>query len=413
MSDLISVENALELVLGAAKTLPPEDRPLIEARDYFLAQDISAKEAIPPFDNSAVDGFAVRIVDIEGASPSNPRTLPVGGEVRAGSSWEGELPKGKTLRILTGAPVPDGAQAVVRLEDVRESSAGVQFSREPEIGQNVRRAGGDVHPGQTVLRRGDRLTPPALGLAASLGCEEVKVTRRPQLALLVTGDELVAPGRPLAPGKIHDSNSFSLRAFFERLGYNVEFLGVASDDPQLLKSKLQQGLAADVLITSGGVSVGKYDYVRNLLKQLGAEEIFWRIAQKPARPVLFCRRGDTLIFGLPGNPVSVLVASEIYVKPALRKMEGRPDLLAPRLRLPMGEAFHKKTPLTQFVRAWAERRSERVTLRVTGPQESNVLSSSLNAHGLIVLPPETALLNEGDSVDFIVTDEEAVLRAMA
>ncbi|HWL32060.1 MAG TPA: gephyrin-like molybdotransferase Glp, partial [Gaiellaceae bacterium] len=310
MSGLLSIEEALRRVLARARALEAEQVPVAGAAGRFLAADVTAQVDLPPFASSAMDGYALRAGD-------TPGRLPVVFRIAAGLPADRALAGGEAMAISTGGVVPDGADSVVPIEVVGESDNVLEVPAPVDLGANVRPVGGDVRAGDVLLAAGMRIGAAQIGALAAAGVAEATVTRRPKVVVLSTGTELRAPGEALGAGQIYESNAPMLAAAFETAGADVERIGPVPDDESEHRRALERGLEADVLVSSGGVSVGPHDLVRRILAELGVEEDFWGVAVRPGKPVAFGARGGTLVFGLPGNPVSALVGVELFVRPAL------------------------------------------------------------------------------------------------
>jgi molybdopterin molybdotransferase len=396
-AELIEIEAARGLVLERARPLAAEDVPLDAALGRVLAEDAMGDEPVPRFDNSAMDGFAVRAADTSRAAAGPPVTLALAGESRAGRPAGHALAGGEAIAISTGAMVPEGADAVVRVEDtsVRDGAVEVRVSAKP--GANIRRAGEDVRAGQTMISRGTEIGPAELGVLASLGLARVGCARRPRLSVLTTGDELHAPGEQLAPGGIRNTNAYSVPALAERAGATVIAVETVRDDAEATRAAVERALEGDVAVICGGVSVGEHDYVRPALAGLGAEELFWGVALKPGKPTWFGVRGQTLAFGLPGNPVSAMVTFLLFVRPALRAMLGAsPE--ANRLTAVLDSAVEKRPGRAHAVRCSLEARADGWHARPTGEQGSHVLTSMLGADALAILPTEKGSVRAGEQV---------------
>ncbi len=348
---MISVNEALQQVRSAVRILPTRTERLMDAAGKYLAEAIVATHDSPPFDTSAMDGFAVRVADLGGALPDRPIRLPMAGEVAAGESRPYKLPGGTTLRINTGAPLPEFADAVVRIEDVKFDGDMVLFTKSVAAGHNLRRRGEDFGNGDQVLEAGRRLDSTAIGVAASVGRASVPVRRRPRVALFSTGDELLEPGEDLVPGSIYNSSRFALAPLLKGFGAEVYDLGKIPDDERATASALSEGLDFDVAVTTGGVSMGSRDFVRPALLKLGVEETFWKVNQRPGKPLFFGTTSSCLVFGLPGNPVSVFVTALVYVRTALLALQGASKLELGWIAAEAAADFRKDAGITVFARA--------------------------------------------------------------
>jgi molybdopterin molybdotransferase len=416
---LISIEEALQQLLAHVRVLPEEKKHPLQALGQMLAEDIAAGFDIPPLDNTAMDGYAVRAADTVGARETSPRELRVIGEVAAGYVFEGALEPGTAVRIMTGAPIPKGADAVVPFEETdepftrppeetRSLSGSVHVLKEAATGANIRRAGEDVREGDGVLQRGTVLRPQEIGVIASLGRDEVSVIRRPVVAVLSTGDELLEPGQAREGARIYDANAYSVAAQVRRFGGEPLLLGIAPDTVEALTAKIQEGLTADMLITSAGVSKGDYDVVKDVLAKEG-EVAFWTVAMKPGKPLAFgtFQRDDRRIphIGLPGNPVSSMVAFELFGRPAIMKMMGKREWVRPVVRaITTDRITNVDDPRLFLARCTVTRRDGRYYASLTGSQGSGILTSMAKANGLTLIAAEVDTVEEGEEVDVLMLD---------
>ena len=401
---MIRIEEALEKILARVEPLPSETVALTAARGRVLAETVAAPRDLPPQDNSAMDGYAVRHADLAAGSPR----LSVTAHVGAGHAAEGAVGPGQAVKIMTGAPIPAGADTVVPVEDARAEGDEVEISRPPAKGANVRRAGEDVRAGETVVPAGSRVRPAEISMLASLGRSFVSVHQAPRVAILATGDEIVEIDAPSAGGKIINSNSYGLFAQVEEAGGTPVLLGIGKDAPEALLAMLRRAEGADVVLTTGGVSMGDYDYVHDVLRTWGMEPVFRKVAIKPGKPALFGTRGRTLVFGLPGNPVSAMVAFEQFVRPALRKLQGASRFFRPVFTAVMDEragTLRSKEGRMEFVRCRVERRGGECRVVSVKRRGSGMLSTLVEANGLLVLP-ESSAVGPGDRVKVQVYDYE-------
>jgi molybdopterin molybdotransferase len=397
---LISVEDARQIALAEARALDAQDVKLVEALGRVLAEPVAATEPVPPFDNSAMDGFAVRAADTGGASESAPVELSVVGESRAGRPAPGPVAAGEAIAISTGAALPDGADAVIPLEDARGGDGAIEIASETTSGRFVRRRGDDIAPGEQVLPGGAPVGPAELGVLASLGVTKVSCGRRPQLSLVISGDELARPGGGLAPGQIHDSNAFTLGALAGLAGAELVSSEHVGDDHETIGAVLGRALEADLTLISGGVSVGRHDHVRDALADLEVEQLFWGVALRPGRPTWFgTRPGGTLVFGLPGNPVSAMVCFTLLVRPVLLAMQGaNPNRR--RTTAVLDQEYPKQPGRTHAVRCTLDLREDGWHVRPTRPEQaSHILTSMLGADALALIPTASGTVPAGERVE--------------
>lgn len=411
---MISVEEARAFILEHFKPLEAEPVPVLQALDRTLAEDIVSGINLPPFANSAMDGYAVRAQDIRGASSDRPIRLRVLADLAAGYLPTVSVDEGAAVRIMTGAVLPPGADTVVRFEETSEAvgmratgkdSDHVDVLNQVARGSNVRLAGEDIQEGEVVLKAGAVLRPPEIGLLASVGRKNVNVHRKPRVAVLATGDELVDVGEPITPGKIRNSNEYSNAAAVIKAGGIPIQLGIARDNVQDLTRKIHEGLDAhaDMFITSAGVSVGDYDVVKDVLNREGKMQ-FWQVAMKPGKPLAFGVIGGVPVLGLPGNPVSAIVSFEIFARPAILTMLGRTRFERPRVEAILQDETHNTAGRRNYIRVTVSRTNGGYTARTTGEQGSGILTSITRANGLLAMPEDLLEIRPGERVQVYMLD---------
>ncbi len=409
---MLSVEEALQKILDEVNVLETEYVTILESLGQVLAEDIVSSINVPPLDNSAMDGFAVRAQDTIGASAVSPKILKVIDTVMAGSIPQSEVIPGTAIRIMTGAPLPYGADAVVQFENTDESARqspateiGILAEAKPEL--NVRKAGENVAKGRTALRKGTVIRPAEIGLMASIGYSQVRAIRRPVVAILSTGNELIELDQPLPEGKIYDSNLYSLAGLVKRCGCIPKILGIARDEEESLVSKLRQAQDTDMLLTTGGVSMGDYDMVKDILAREG-QMVFWKVRVKPGKPLAFGKikgkNKDIPHLGLPGNSVSCMVSFELFVRPALLKMMGKKNLGKPAVDAIIEDNVKNNAGRRIYDRAIVEKRDGHYHARLTGPQGSGILTSMSLANGLVLIPEDEKGVKKGDTVQVLMLD---------
>ena len=394
MADLISLEEALARIFEQVRPLEAEPVPVAAAAGRVIADDARSLVDLPPFASSAMDGFAVR-------SSDTPGRLPVVARIAAGVPAPRALEAGEAMGIATGGVVPDGADAVIPIEYVVENDNDVEIEQTVGQGDNVRPRGSDVSAGDVVVAQGSRLGPAQIGALAAAGLVEVSAARRPRVVVLATGTELRRPGEPLGPGEVYEANGVLLATAFASAGAEVETLPTVADDASAHRRALESGLEADVLVTSGGVSVGPHDLVRGLLAELGVEEIFWGLAVKPGKPLAFGVRGSTLVFGLPGNPVSSLVGAEVFVRPALLALQGASVPGPVYSAGSLASAIRRNKQRDEFVRARSLPSATGVVLEPITGQESHMIARAATADALVHAPRGDGELAAGDTVRYL------------
>jgi molybdopterin molybdotransferase len=394
VAGLLTIEEAQRLILGRVRPLPEETVALERAAGRVLAEGAVARVDLPPFASSAMDGFAVRSADV-------PGTLPVVARIAAGRPATQALASGEAMAIATGGAVPDGADAVVPIEGVVEKDNTISVPGEIDSGRHVRPRGSDVGSGDEIAPRGSRLSPARLGALAAAGVPEVRCASRPRAVVLATGTELRRPGEELRPGELYEANGLLLEAALGRDGAEVDRLPAVADDEDAHRAALERGLAADLLVTTGGVSVGPHDLVRRIETELGVEEVFWRVAVKPGKPISFGVRGSTLVFGLPGNPVSTLVGYELFVRPAVLALQCVPEPLPAFLPGRLARAVRCDPARDELLRAHLEIRDDGAVLDPVTGQESHMIVRSASADALVLIRRGDGELSAGAPVSYL------------
>ena len=401
---MLTVDEALEKILSNIQLLGYEKVSILEALGRVIAEDIHAKADIPPLDNSGMDGYAVKWEDIQTSSENHPIRLEVIEDLPAGYVSKKSLQRGQAIRIMTGAPIPKGADTVIQSEDTIKEDPFVQMLNAVPIGENIRRAGEDVRKGDQVITKGDFIRPAEVGMLASVGRSFVSVYQSPLVAILCTGDELADVDEELGEGKIISSNSYTLAAQVRDCGAIPIQLGIAKDRKDEIEKMLRQGIRADVLISSAGISVGDYDFVKDALKDLGMEMVFWKVAMKPGRPLAFGTIAGKPVFGLPGNPVSSMVSFEQFVRPSILKMMGHHQLFRPTIEAVLKEDIQKKSGRRHFMRGLVSFDKGYYFVTTTGEQGSGILRSMVRANGLIVIPEDQEEVRAGEKVKVQLLD---------
>jgi molybdopterin molybdotransferase len=398
------VDEALNKILSCIQPLGAEKVSILEALGRTVAEDVYAKGDIPPLDNSGMDGYAVRSEDITNAVQDRPVTLEVIEDLPAGFISSRTVEKGQAIRIMTGAPIPKGADSVVPVEATGKEDGAVSIHTAVTPGRNIRKAGADLRKGERVISEGDFIRPAEVGILASVGRAFVSVYQRPLVAILCTGEELVDVDGDWGEVKIVSSNSYTLAAQVKDCGAIPIQLGIAKDRKEEIENKLRQGARADVLITSAGISVGDYDLVKDVLSDLGMEMVFWQVAMKPGKPLAFGTIGRKPVFGLPGNPVSSMVSFEQFVRPSLLKMMGYRQLFRPTVEAVLKEDVCKERGRRHFIRGSVSFERDQYFVSMSGAQGSEILRSMIRANGLIVIPEDREIVRVGEKVKVQLLD---------
>ena len=395
---MIQVQEALDTILSKIQFKGVEKVPLDQALGRVLAEDVISRVNNPPLDNSAMDGYALIAEDIQSATPENPVKLDVVEEIAAGYTAKGVLKPGQAMRIMTGAPIPSGANAVLMQEDTQKDSNAILCLDKADVDENIRMAGEDVKIGEEVIKKGTTLSPAHIGMMAVVGRSQIAVGQRPIVSILSTGDEILELDETPEGPQIFNSNGHMLAAQIKSAGGIPVYLGIAKDTEKDLMEKFESALKADVVVSSGGVSVGDYDLVKSSLQKMGQDMLFWKVAMKPGKPLAFGRIGDTPIFGLPGNPVSSFVSFEQFVRPSLRKTMGCSDLSHKTVQAKLTRTIHKKPGRLHFLSSIVSWADGEYTVTPAGEQGSGILKSAANANGLLIFPLEAEEIKQGQEV---------------
>jgi molybdopterin molybdotransferase len=397
---MLDYEEAINLMLNEISELEEIELNISNSLGYVTSRKVIAKTDLPPFDNSAVDGYAVKSEDVAEASKDNPVKLKIVGKIAAGDHADFEIKNGEAAKIMTGAMLPKGADAVCMIEFTKENNGYVEIYTKVKKWENVRFRGEEIKEGEIALEEKTLITPSVIGLLAKLGYNNVFVYRKPNVAIIVTGKELINPGNELEKGKIWDANGFSLQASLKLDGFECKNLGLVGDDKNLFESLVKDAVKNfDVILVSGGTSEGEEDFVREVFNEIGVRKVFWKVAIKPGKPIFFGKLNRTLLFALPGNPASAMVCYYEFVRPALLKMSGRKNIFLPRRKARLVGEIKRKPGRLEFIRAFAVWENGEYIVKSTGIQESHVLKSFAEANCFIVIDKNKEICKENEIVE--------------
>ena len=398
MKQMISADEAIKIILENTRILGREKIFLNDALGRVLAEDIFSPYNIPYADNSAMDGYALRASDTKGASEENPVKLKIVGIIPAGKVFEGKVNYGEACKIMTGGIIPEGADCVARKEICKEKEGFVYVYKELKVENDLRKSGEDIEKGELVLKKGTEITPAVIGVLASVGKSVVYVYKRPKISILISGDEIVDIDEPIGKGKVKNSNTYSLFALIKESGGIPVNCGIIKDDKNSLKEEIMDNLDSDIILSTGGVSVGDYDYTKEVIEEIGFNIHFWRLKIKPGKPLLFATFRDKLYFGIPGNPVSTMVVFYKFIMPSILKMQGFKDIFLPQRRAILVEDIKKKDSRREYIRGILFEKDSKFFVKSTGPQGSGILKSMVLGNCLIEVKENESKLSKGDEV---------------
>lgn len=397
--EMISVDSALDIILNSVKQLQSEKILVTDSLNRILFSDIISDINVPSRDNSAMDGYAIRVEDVLSATSDKPAVLRISGEIQAGADPAGmSLENGCAVRIMTGAPVPAGCEAVAPFEDTEEKDGYVHVFKKFILNENVRFAGEDFSVGKRIIEKGSFIGAAEIGLMSSINIRETEVFKRPSVAVISTGDEICEPGEELKPGMVRNSNAYSLLSDIRKTGGVPSYLGIARDNLDDLREKFKLAMQHDIIVTSGGVSAGRYDFVEEVMRDSGIEIVFDKISMKPGKPLVFGKKGEKLFFGLPGNPVSTMIGFMEFIRPAILKMGGASKISKPQVYAITDDNLTKKRGRRHFLRGFFNIVDGEFHVSTTGPQGSGILLSMSRANCLVILPEEKEEIKKGERV---------------
>ena len=398
MKQMISAEEAINIIIDHTKILGKEKIFITEALGRVLAQDIYSPYNIPFADNSAMDGYVLKAMDTKGASENNPAKLKLIGTIPAGKIFHGKINSGEACKIMTGGIIPEGADCVARKEICKEENGFVYIYKELKPEKDLRKAGEDIKEGELVLEKGTEITPAVVGVLASIGKSVVYVYKKPKISILISGDEIADIDEPLIKGKVKNSNTYSLIALIKEFGGIPVNCGIIKDNKENLKNAIIENLNSDIILSTGGVSVGDYDFTKEVIKEVGFNIHFWRLKIKPGKPLLFATYNDKLYFGIPGNPVSTMVVFYQFIMPAILKMQGFNNIFLPKREAILIEEINKKDSRREYIRGILFKKNGKLYVKTTGPQGSGILKSMVKGNCLIEIQEDQLKLEKGSKV---------------
>ena len=402
MKTMISADEALKIILSYVKINPIEKILINEALNRVLSEDIYSPYNIPYADNSAMDGFAIKAEDTVNATVDNPAKLKIIGVIPAGKVFKGEVKSGEACKIMTGGIIPEGADSIARKEICKEENGYVYIYERVKKGKDLRKAGEDIKEGELVLKKGTVITPAVVGMLASLGKSSIYVYKKPVVSIIISGDEIADIDEPLVKGKVKNSNTYTLISMIKDRGGIPVNRGIIKDDKENLKKAIKECLDSDIILSTGGVSVGDYDYTREVIEELGFKVHFWRLRIKPGKPLLFATFENKLYFGIPGNPVSTMVVFYNFIMPAMLKMQGFNNIFLPEEEAILDEDLKKKDERREYVRGILYKKDGKFHVKSTGPQGSGILKSMVMGNCFIVLNEGKKFLKKGEGVKVTV-----------
>ncbi len=405
MREMISADEALDIILNNTTLLAREKVFIIDALNRVIAEDIYSSYNIPLHDNSAMDGFAIKSSDTKGASKDKPVKLKIIATLPAGKVFDGSLKSGEAIKIMTGAVVPEGADCIAKKEICKEKDGYVYIFEEVPIEKDLRKSGEDIKEGELVIEKGTVINPAVIGVLASLGKSSVYVYKRPLVSILISGDEIVDIDEPLTKGKVKNSNTYSLISLIKEFGGVPINCGIVKDDKDSMYNTIKENLNADIILSTGGVSVGDYDFTKEVIMELGFTVHFWRIRLKPGKPLLFATLGNKLYFGIPGNPVSAMVIFYNFILPAMLKMQGFKKIFLPETEAILVSDIKRKDTRKECIRGILYEDNGNLYVKTTGPQGSGILKSMLKGNCFIVINENVGKVKKGDKVKVLVYDK--------